>query len=385
MYFKSLLLFLFSLTALFATNSGLFLGYGTSSNAMGGVGVATFTGTDSALKNPAILSFNGGDSANIARSFYSDNSHFDADNNTSVDFLDDIDSINGIGYLHNINKSLVVAFHSAHILKSHVNYRDVSSTDFIHFESQQAIVDTAISLSYKFRNFALAWSTIITDGSLRTYDDFFWNSEYEDSTSFGYQFGLAYQNNSLTYGLTFKSERVLLHKSYNGSNGDYYNEMPAELAMGVAFEQGDFLLAFDLKEVFWSDTKLIADSGPNYGYEEGFAIDGFSNQLVFALGSAYKISDITYRLGFNYAATTISDDIYLAGALFEYSRMQEGHLTAGFSYDITKDIIFDMASVFALRNETHLPSAITPSGTIVTNVNYSSESVFTSLGLKYRF
>jgi long-chain fatty acid transport protein len=169
-----------------ASNGTLLIGSGAKSRAMGGVGTATFVGTESALKNPAMLTFNDGDQMSLSNTFIYETATLQADSGISEDYGKDVMLVPSFGYLKNFSKHMVVAIHGAGIGGGAVSYRDNANTNFVKFQADQSFIDTAFAFAYKKDNLSYG-ASLILNHSLFEVSVSGTTTEYDPSVSFGFQ------------------------------------------------------------------------------------------------------------------------------------------------------------------------------------------------------
>ncbi|MCK4709676.1 MAG: outer membrane protein transport protein, partial [Gammaproteobacteria bacterium] len=123
-------------------------------------------------------------------------------------------------------------------------------------------------------------------------------------------------------------------------------QFPAQIGLGMAYQQDKWMVAADIKVIQWADVMdsfrmtFTADATQT-GFAAGFASAAFDvemyqnweDQTVLQVGGAYKVSpDTTLRAGINSSTNPVPDD-YL-NALFPATI--ENHLTLGVGYAVSK-------------------------------------------------
>ncbi len=213
------------------------------------------------------------------------------------------------------------------------------------------------------------------------YFDFANNDEFTGEakgTGWGGKIGVVYEPSSdWTFGLTYHLKTDLGNLSSSNANISFQMTMPedmgtvnqvlageidvvdfqwpAMLAAGVAFRPNPkTLLVFDLKQIYWGSVMdslrldFVSDEIPENGSLGGQDLyaelyQNWGNQLVFALGGAYDITDQwTLRAGYNYASNPVPDK-YL-NCLFPAT--VENHLTAGFGWAWSEASSIDFSAVY---------------------------------------
>ena len=154
-------------------------------------------------------------------------------------------------------------------------------------------------------------------------------------------------------------------------------EWPSLYGVGINYKpNAKWSLSLDVKQVMWSDVMenftmafevngdasndMTSMGGPNMQNQslEAKLYQNWDNQLVIAVGAAYKTSeDLTLLVGFNHAKNPIPDQ-YL-NPLFPAT--PENHITGGFSWQTSERSRIDFAMSMALEAEDKIP---TPYGSI---------------------
>ena len=165
---------------------------------------------------------------------------------------------------------------------------------------------------------------------------------------FGLSLGILYDvNEMVTIGAAYKSKQFFTDLEYQLAYGDIdmsafgggplpagtYKldlDFPQQAAVGIAVRATEnFTVAADVKWINWSDTMdTLAVSGPG----GNTAMDpGWDDQVVFAIGLAYKVNDrFNLRAGFNYGESPI--DTANAASNMLLPAVVETHYTVGADY-----------------------------------------------------
>jgi long-chain fatty acid transport protein len=164
---------------------------------------------------------------------------------------------------------------------------------------------------------------------------------------FGLSLGVLYDvNDIVTIGATYKSKQFFTDLEYQLAAGDInfgtplpagtYKldlDFPQQAAVGIALHLlQSFTVAADIKWIDWSDTMAnLAVNGPG-----GIKVPmdpGWEDQMVFAIGLAYKINArFNLRAGFNYGASPIDEQS--AANNLVLPAVVETHYTVGADYRI---------------------------------------------------
>jgi long-chain fatty acid transport protein len=213
---------------------------------------------------------------------------------------------------------------------------------------------------------------------------------------FGLSFGLLYDVNDLiTLGVSYKSKQFFSDLEYQLAEGDIsfmhddqlvsypagtYKldlDFPQQAAAGIAIHVIEALtIAADVKWIDWSDTMdTLTVTGP-----AEFPMDpGWDDQVVFALGVAYRVNDrFNLRAGFNYGESPIDEKS--AGQNLLLPAVVEQHYTFGADYRM--DDHWDIGFHYMYVPENKITAA---PGTQFEGTTISLAEQAIGLNLGYRF
>jgi long-chain fatty acid transport protein len=210
--------------------------------------------------------------------------------------------------------------------------------------SDRLSLGAAVNIDYQQVSFSQRIRDDVT-GALFNFD----LSRSANAFGFGLSLGLLYDvSDAVTVGVAYKSKQHFSDLEYNLRAGDIdttlvggpvypggrYSldlDFPQQASIGIAFRPGErWTIAGDLKWIEWSDTMdKLSVQGPD-GF--AFAMDpGWDDQLVYALGVSFQVSDrLALRAGFNYAESPI-DEAAAANNLI-LPGIVEDHYTFGLEY-----------------------------------------------------
>ena len=215
---------------------------------------------------------------------------------------------------------------------------------------------------------------------------------------FGATLGVLYDiTDMVTVGVSYKSKQLFTDLEYQLAYGDidttafgggpypagtYTLELdfPQQAAFGIALHATQaFTVAADVKWIDWSDTMETLAVNGSGGYT--FAMDpGWDDQVVYALGIAYKVNDsFNLRAGFNYSESPI-DEANAASNLI-LPAVVETHYTVGADYRL--DEHWDIAFHYMYVPENTITSAQTPTFPPGIKISLAEQSFGMNLG--YRF
>lgn len=194
----------------------------------------------------------------------------------------------------------------------------------------------------------------------------------------GFTLGVFYKfSEMLGLGASYESHTWMGHHHKYKDTLPYVDEPPV-INVGLSFRPVDnFEFTYDTRYIQWADTKLARLRPIDGGF-------GWSDQWVFAAGGEYAVnSKLKLRAGYNYGKSPIQPHVVFANALLAV--IMEHHLTAGFSYLITKDLSVDFAW------ERHFKKAMSDDGSgdiysmngIGTKITSAADVL--GVGLSYKF
>jgi|FLOH01.1.fsa_nt_gi long-chain fatty acid transport protein len=346
-------------TTAFATNGSELIGYGAKSRGMGGLGIATFTGTDAILKNPAILTYNTGNQLNIGNSVMFSMPEQTRANGTSYDYSTIGYTLPNIGYIHNLNDNLVVGIDLAATGGGAIDYdTDAALGPLSGLSKKMGIIDIAPAIAYKYNNFSIGLSLIYTMVIIDIENDAA-SSDYDISTDTGFLLGVSYQLDQLTLAFSYKSERD--YDTTDATFGQKKGTMPSHRGFGIGYTTKGTHVGLEVQNIGW-------DSSSNGEY---------SNQVTIAFGASQEVNEeLTLRAGLNYADNSPVPDNIVDTTLSTQPFHVTTHITTGFSYNITKDIALDAAATYAL------PATRTSD---TSGTSYETSQMVLSLGATIKF
>jgi long-chain fatty acid transport protein len=214
---------------------------------------------------------------------------------------------------------------------------------------------------------------------------------------FGLSLGLLYDiNERVTIGASYKSKQFFTDLEYQLAFGDIdmtvfgggplpagtYTldlDFPQQAALGIAVQVTQaFIATADVKWINWSDTiDTLAVSGP--GGSQVPMDPGWDDQVVFAIGIAYKVNErFNLRAGFNYGESPIDEESAANNLILP--AVVETHYTVGADYKLDEHWDIGCHYMYVPENsvtagpETNVPGAI---------ISLSEQSVGINLGYSF--
>ena len=396
-------------TSVYATNGDHMMALGAKATGMGGVGIATAFGAESALANPALVR---GNEVTFGGTVFMPDVAFKGEvvapspNGAQFQTSDaDLSVIPSVAFSHDINDQLSWGLGMFGTAGMGVDYRDDiavystgAATPPSPTGSQNAYMgtmngtnqlSTALSImkftmpiSYRPMNgLSLGIAPVIQYGALgmsynngaftqgvqrdatgaptgaMNYHNTRTGAGASDDLGFGYEVAAAYSISGVTLGVVYKSaidmeyaNQISEATANFGLQGYGDNlEQPAEIGVGVSYTIAGSTIAIDYKNIAWSSAK---------GYEDFKWVD----QNVIAVGYEYKTKGWAVRLGYNYANNPVEEQKGSAdsptfanyeGAVLNFFNLGgfpaiiESHMTVGGTYNISETIGLDLAYVYS--------------------------------------
>ncbi len=314
----------------FATNGTQLIGVGSKARAMGGVGVATYHGSESAFNNPALYSKAKGMSANLGFTLLSPNVSYQDKNGVDKStygssFLPDA------GFAYKIDDQMAVGFGVASTAGLGVEYPTTGDSAAAGVKNELGVVQVSIPFSYNISGVSIGIAPILQYSSLSN------NAKVDgaSSTDFGANFGLAYDIDSITLALMYK---LAISSEYTDAFPTPI-ENPSVLGLGVSY-------AITQSSTIALDYKMIG-----YGSVEAFQNIGWINQHVVALGYEFDNDSLAIRVGANYGTDVIPDDASLSETISTYigfPALTAAHATIGGGYNFGEFGRVDVSFVYGM-------------------------------------
>ena len=356
------------------------VGHGPKSVGMAGIGIATGHGAESALTNPAMISFVKDSELSVSVTTFSPTVNFSSnaqanavpkkqggayplkskltygESQTSSALIPDI------SYAKRLSPNMIIGLTINGTAGLGADYKKRERSGAFDMQTSLQIMKVGIPVAYTIPNTKLTvgvepvlqYSKLNTN--YRTQQGMSQNRESSD-VNFGVQVGTAYNHKGLTVGAIYQSK---IKAKYKGNishairdfgikgvkSGDNLDQ-PAETGVGVSYKSGNNRIAADYKRIEWSRAK---------GYREF----GWEDQDVIAVGYEYSQPEFKLRAGYNYGKTPLREKNAQAQGVegYENAAMNffnlsgfpatiEEHYTLGADYRITDNLDFNLAYVYS--------------------------------------
>ncbi len=403
-------------STLLATNGDNLIGVGTKARGMGGAGIGVSHCAESTLHNPALITCTKGTSISFGGTIFMPDIEAKMGMANAHGSDADMNIIPGVVISHKLNENWYLGIGMWGTAGMGVDYRDATQTQTdsgnMHMVSNLQLMQFGTSLAYSTGNFGVAITPVLQYGALDMNYQSFDGSNVGDGVAqdlgFGVNLGAYYDLvNGLTLGAVYKSKIDMEYKNqlsratqpfvdfgiFPGAMSDHL-EQPAEIGIGLGYKLDQHILAFDYKQVQWSDAK---------GYKDF----GWDDQDVYAIGYQYTQDKWRFRMGYNHASHPISEapsgpavisagNYAQAGGnalnlfnLLGFPATAEDHYTIGGGYEFSDNFYIDFAYVYAPETTTTMNTIVglnPQTGDLYTgesSVDHSESSI--SLQLSYRF
>ena len=389
-------------TSVFATNGSTMIGMGAKTRAMAGVGIGMGHGAESTLSNPALITNVKSTEVSFGGTLFmpdveNTNSTSAAPGSTDTSTAD-MFVIPSISIVSKVNENFYTGIGMWGTGGLGVDYRNgpnaaLTGAGQMQMVTSLQLMQFGVPLAYKMNNLSLAITPLIQYGALDinyalptgpgTSNNV--GTGVGSDLSFGYNLGLSYTMDNITFGAVYKSE---IEMKYDGAlrgavaamNPAYTNDTlstPSEIGVGVSYKTGNHTVAIDYKNIKWSDAM---------GYKDF----GWEDQDVIAIGYEYATEGWAVRVGYSDSNSAVKDNAgkNLAldvgqpspGALTNtfntigFPGNIETHYALGGTYNITDNVSVDLAYVYAPESTTSVTNFAVQNSTVKhSETSYSAQ------------
>lgn len=384
-------------TSAFATNGDHLIGLGAKSRGMAGVSIGMSHGAESGIINPALISTVENIEVSFGGTLFMPNVDYNANMGAGEQSsAADLSMIPEVSIAFKVNDNFHWGIGMWGTAGMGVDYRNVGDANSggkgtMQMVTNLQLMQFGVPLTYTVSGFSIGVTPILQYGALDInykMPDFAGGHStvgagVAQDLKFGYTVGASYDFdavgvNGLTLGAVYKAAIEMEYDGqlssatqpfvdfgiFPGAMGDKL-EQPAEIGVGISYQFGGNTLAFDYKQIKWSDAK---------GYKD-FKWD---DQSVIAVGYEYATSKYAVRLGYNYAEQPIQEQFdgagmvnpldpatypYAGGAalnmfnLLGFPATVEQHFAVGGTYVVSENMSADLAFTYAPETTTEFGTA----------------------------
>jgi long-chain fatty acid transport protein len=414
MRIKKIVLAMFAVSAVasqlaYATNGDEMMAVGAQNTALGGTGVANFTGAESTWANPAMLGKSKSSEVTGGVNLFTPKV-----NNTGMpnqpsaqDSYEPTSYIPDVSYSSRVNDSWSYGVAVAGIAGMGVDYQQAPASH-VYAKSALSILRVLPTIAYNTQDYGLGLSPIFQSGSLRlSYNngnDVNPTGSSDSSTGFGLSLGGYFNASSaLTVAASYQSEIAAKYGSQISTAGSGFGLCSAQSCYGAPF--GDDLnqpaqlkagLAYTVSEGFTvtADYKLI-----QWGSAKGYKDFDWQDETVVAVGAKYTANDFWLGLGYNNANNPIGTlpaagaSNYRNAAINFFNNMffpavVTNSYTLGGGYNISKTFAVEGSAVITPQVTTvvdvsGIMNAQGASGTYTNTTTHSQQAY--EISLRYKF
>ena len=344
-------------TSAFATNGSTMIATGAKATGMAGTGIGMAHGAESTLTNGALITSVEGTEVSFGGTLFMPNVSFDNGGGAGAkDSAADTNVIPTVAVATKLSDDLYIGVGMWGTAGMGVDYRDEDAN--MNFVSNLQLMQFAVPVAYKVAGVSLAITPLLQYGALDiNYDANGHAAAGGESTTqgvaqdlaFGVNLGVAYEIAGVTIGAMYKSEIEMTYdgqisqamSDFTGAPASNFSDKlstPAEIGLGASYNMNEHTVAVDYKQIKWSDAA---------GYDS-FA---WEDQDVISIGYEYATDSWAARVGYNHAASPITDQGAAGGLLNQFNLMGfpaivESHIALGGTYNVSKQTSFDLAYVY---------------------------------------
>ncbi|MHB1117051.1 OmpP1/FadL family transporter [Sideroxydans sp.] len=387
----------------FATNGAAMMAVGSQNTALGGTGVANFTGADSAFANPAMLGKSQGKEVTGGIVLFKPDVTNNGMGGSVASSSSNTSYIPDVSYSNRMSDTLTFGVAMAGIAGMGVDYTGANAATHIKAKTALSILHIIPTIAYNQANYGIGFSPVVQYGSLMiSYNNgaaYNAAEKADTKTSMGYALGGYYDvSSAITLAASYSSEikakygnqlsgagqGFRLCSPVDGVNcfgapfGDDLNQ-PAQIKFGVAMAMSDAV-------------KLTADyKSIQYGSAGGWKDFNWKNQAVISVGAKYSTSSYWIGAGYNHADNPIAalgDTSYRNAVVDFFNNMMfpgivKSSYTFGGGYTLSKEMDIEASAVITPKvntsvNVTNINPALPANATSHAQSSYS-------VSLRYKF
>ena len=360
-------------TALYATNGDTLIGVGAKTRAMGGAGIAFSHGAESTLVNPALITRVPDTEISFGGTVFMPDIHTSLGaagaKPDSGDSDADISMIPAVALITHLDNGIHIGAGMYGTAGMGTDFRGLGNSNWMpgnkklfDMENTLQLMQFVAPVAYKTGGLSIGIAPIIQYGSLDIHyemngpgapgvvspgqkQDFGIGGSIGATYEFenGFSIGAVYKSKiKMDYGNTLSASAAPFGINING-----HLDQPDEYGIGLGWRSGYHGVAIDWKKIRW-------------GSAAGYKDFGWDDQNVFAVGYQYDTGIWALRVGYNHGnmpfdihnSNNRSDAAKDMFNLLGFPATAKDHITAGGSYQFTKNFSADFTVVYAL-NEKH--------------------------------
>jgi long-chain fatty acid transport protein len=387
-----------------ATNGDEMMAVGSQSTALGGTGVANFTGAEGLWANPAMLGKSKGSEVTGGVNLFKPKvTNTGMAGGAAGNSTADTSYIPDLSYSSRINDNLTIGVAMAGIAGMGVDYTGAgASLGLVKAKSALSILRVVADVAYNTDTYGVGFSPIFQSGSLMlSYNNgaaYNAGEKKDSSTGFGFALG-GYFNATpvVTLGAAYQSKVGAKYGTQISGAGSGFGlcspaggactgqptfgdslDQPAQMKVGVAFAAAENVtLTADYKVIQW-------------GSAAGYKDFNWKDQNILAVGAKYSASGYWLGMGYNHANDPIEalpTTTYRNAAVNVFNNMffpaiVTNSYTFGGGFDISKTLAIEGAAV--ITPEVKKTVDITGLGGAATNTTTHSQQAY-EISLRYKF
>ena len=410
-----------TVTVSYATNGDNIIGTGAVSRAMGGTGIASGSGSENTLKNPALLGKSRSDDIYLGVTWFRPDVKVETTAGSRSDPMLGTEAKSAttdalmptLTFLHRLDEAWVCGAGMYATAGMGVDFKKASPSSIpgavglYGMYSSLGLMKGVVTLAYHKQRWGLGAGLVAQYGKLEL--DFTsqtpnglrrLDAGSSDDLGFGVELGGFFNPcDSITVGLKYSSKIAMRYGGQISKAAGYFGfgmpgsnvgpmaddlDQPAVYGIGIAYAEEGLTLAFDYRLVAWAETA---------GYEDF----GWKNQNVYAFGARYARSGWWIAAGYNYAKmplrenedmrrvhpsypNTVGDTLNTFNFIL-FPATTESHITMGAGWHVTPHLMAESAIVYAQRKQTRVRAESVGLGEVTTEHSQSS----LTLSMRYIF
>lgn len=391
----------------YATNGDEMMAVGSQNTALGGTGVANFTGAESTFANPAMLGKSKGKEVTGGVVMFLPKVTNTGMGGAAATSTADTSYIPDVSFSSRISDSLTYGVAMAGIAGMGVNYMDAPASTHMLAKTTLSILKVVPTIAYNTKDYGVGFSPVLQYGSLAisyTTQNGATNAAQnaDTDTEYGYTLG-GYFNvmPALTLAAAYQSAIDMTYGKQLSIAGAGFGQtfadklaQPAQIKAGVAYTiANNYTVTADYKVIQWASAT---------GYKDF----GWKDQTVVALGAKYAGNGFWVGAGYNssdnpiqeYKDGTMTPAGNNAGVVNMFNNLMfpgiiKDAVTFGGGYSLTKNLDIEASAMVSrsvtskvdVSDATYNPiSNPTPApGSLYNTTTHKQESY--SVSLRYKF